>query len=93
MPSLSRFSDVSEEELNTYIQKADPEKPKIATKYDIKFFEGKKKINLKYQLDSFTRQQSHIVNIETNETWQFQKHKYFYKIVLLLICFFFRDFY
>ena len=54
MASPSRFSDVSEKELNAHFQKAVPEKTKIATKYDIKIFKGKKKINLKYQYDSFT---------------------------------------
>ena len=43
MGSLSRFSDVSEEELNALIQKVVPEKTKIATKYDIKILKGKKK--------------------------------------------------
>ena len=43
MESLSRFSKVSEEELNALIQKAVPEKSKVATKYDIKIFKGKKK--------------------------------------------------
>ena len=43
MASLSRISDVLEEELNALIQKAIPEKTKIATKYDIKIFKGKKK--------------------------------------------------
>ena len=35
-----RFSDVSEKELNTFIQKAVPEKCKISTKYGIKIFES-----------------------------------------------------
>ena len=39
------FSDVSEKELNAHIQKAVAE---IATKYDIKIFKGKKKMNSKY---------------------------------------------
>ena len=43
MASLSRFSDVSEQKLNSHIQKAVPEKTKIATKYGIKIFKGKKK--------------------------------------------------
>ena len=55
MASLSRFQNVSEEELNAFIQKAVPQKTKIATRYDIQIFEGKK-MNLKYQFDSFTRQ-------------------------------------
>ena len=56
MASLSRFSDVSEQELNAFIQKAVPEKTIniIARKCDIKIFKGKKKKNLKYQFDSFT---------------------------------------
>ena len=48
MGSLSHFSEVLEEELNTLIQKAIPEKTKIARKYGIKNFKGKKKMNLKY---------------------------------------------
>ena len=55
MVSLSHFKDVSEEELNAHIQKAVPEKTKIATKYGIKVSKSKKKMNLKYQFDSFTR--------------------------------------
>ena len=57
MAAFSRFSeDVSEEELNALIQKAVPEKTKIAWKYDLKNFKGKKKkLILKYQFDSFTR--------------------------------------
>ena len=43
MASLSRISDVLEEELNALIQKAVPEKSKIAAKYGIKIFKGKKK--------------------------------------------------
>ena len=51
-----RFSeDVSEEELNALIQKAIPEKTKITRKYDLKNLKDKKKKNLKYQIDSFTR--------------------------------------
>ena len=54
MAALSRFSeDVSEEELNARIQKAIPEKTKIARKCGQKNLKGKKK-NLKYQFDSFT---------------------------------------
>ena len=54
MAAFSRFSeDVSEEELNTLIQKAIPEKTKIARKYVLKNLKGKKK-KLKYQFDSFT---------------------------------------
>ena len=37
----SRFSDVSEEELNALIQKAIQEKTKIARKYGIQDFKGK----------------------------------------------------
>ena len=56
MDGLSCFSkDVSEEELNALIQKAIPEKTKIARKYGLKNFKGKKKKNLKYQFDIFTR--------------------------------------
>ena len=57
MAALSRFSkDVSEEELNALIQKAIPEKTKLAKKYGLKNFKGNaKKKNLKYQFDSFTR--------------------------------------
>ena len=44
MEALSRFSeDVSEEELNALIQKAIPEKTKIARIYGLKNFKGKKK--------------------------------------------------
>ena len=43
MASLFRFFDVSEEELNANILKAVAGKTKIATKYDIKIFKGKKK--------------------------------------------------
>ena len=55
MVSLSRFSDAPEEEINAHIQKAVPGKTKIATKYDIKVFKCKKKMNLMYQFDSFSR--------------------------------------
>ena len=56
MSALSRFSeDVSEEELNALIQKKIPEKTKIAIKFGLKNLKGKKKKNLKYQSDSFTR--------------------------------------
>ena len=56
MADLYRFSEhVSEEELNAYIQKAIPEKTKIARKYTLKNFKGKKKGISKYQFDSFTR--------------------------------------
>ena len=50
MASLSRFSDVLEKKLNTPIQNAIPEekKTKILRKYG-------KKMNLKYQFDSFTQ--------------------------------------
>ena len=45
MAALSRFSeDVSEEELNALIQKAIPEKTKIARKYGLK---KKKKVRKK----------------------------------------------
>ena len=57
MAALFRFSeDVSEEELNALIQKAIPEKTKIARKYGLKnlIYKKKKRI-LKYQYDSFTR--------------------------------------
>ena len=60
MASLSRFQNVSEEELNAFIQKAVPQKTKIATRYDIQIFEGKK-MNLKYQFDSFTRDRKSVV--------------------------------
>ena len=44
MAALSRLSeDVSEEELNGLIQKAIPEKTKIAKKYGLKNLKGKKK--------------------------------------------------
>ena len=55
MASLFRFSDVSEEELNALIQKAIPEKSKIARKYGTKNFKGKKKMYLKYRFDNFAR--------------------------------------
>ena len=53
--NLSRFSDVSEKELNALIQKINSVKTKIAKKYGIKNFKGQKKMNLKYQFNSFTR--------------------------------------
>ena len=43
MAALSRFSDVWEKKLNALIQKAIPEKTKIARKYGIKCLKGKKK--------------------------------------------------
>ena len=43
LASFSRFSDVSEEELNALIQKATPEKTKIAGKYGILCFEDSEK--------------------------------------------------
>ena len=43
MASLSFFSDVSEKKLNGHIQKAVPEKTKIAIKYDNKIITGKRK--------------------------------------------------
>ena len=50
MVALSHFSkDVSEEKLNALIQKAIPEKTKIARKYGLKNLKGKKTKNLKYQ--------------------------------------------
>ena len=55
MASLSIFLDVLEKELNALIQKAMLEKTKIARKYGIKNFIGKKKMNLRYQFDKFTR--------------------------------------
>ena len=53
----SNSEDVSEEKLNALIQKAIPEKTKIARKYGLKHLMGKKKKkkNLKYQFDSFSR--------------------------------------
>ena len=92
MASLSHFSDVFEQKLNAYIKKAVPEKTKIAKTYDIKTLKGKQKMNLKYQFDSFIWQWSHAVNIETNETWHF-KNKYFWKSIVQVLFFFFRDFY
>ena len=45
MMALSRFwEDVSKEELNALIQKPITEKTKIARKYGIKNFKGKKKV-------------------------------------------------
>ena len=56
MVDFSGFSkDISEEELNAFMQKEIPEKTKIARKYGLKNLKGKKKKNLKYQSDSFTR--------------------------------------
>ena len=57
MAALSRFSeDISKEQLNALIQKAlISQKIKIARKYGLKNLKGKKKKNLKYQSDSFTR--------------------------------------
>ena len=43
MASISRFSDLSEEELNSLIQKAIPETTKIARKYGIKILKWEKK--------------------------------------------------
>ena len=54
-PLISRFSDVSEEELNALNEKVISEKNKISRKYGLKNFKRKKIMNLKYQLDSFTR--------------------------------------
>ena len=48
MASLSNVLDVLEEELNALIQKTMLEKTKIARKYGIKNFIGKKKMNLWY---------------------------------------------
>ena len=63
MASLSRFSDdVSEEELNAFIQKAISEKTKIARKYGIRVFKGKKN-EIEVSFDSFTRRQSQITKI------------------------------
>ena len=46
MAALCCFSpNVSEEELNALIQKAIPEKTKIAGKYGLKNLKGKKKTN------------------------------------------------
>ena len=54
MAALSRFSeDVSGEELNALIQKAIPEKTKIARKHGLKNLKGEKKII--WQFDSFTQ--------------------------------------
>ena len=62
MAALSRFSeDVSEEELNALIQKAIPEKIKIARKYGINNFKVKKKMNFKYQFNSFTQELALVV--------------------------------
>ena len=57
MTALSRFSeDVQKEELNALIQKAIPEKTKIARKRGLKNLKGKKnKRILKYQFESFSR--------------------------------------
>ena len=55
MVSLSHFSKVSEEELNALIQKGIPERTKTERKYGIYNFREKKKMNLNYQFDSFTR--------------------------------------
>ena len=56
MVALSHFSeDISEEELNTLIQKAIPEKTKIAGKYGLKISKVRKKrtlsINLTVSMD------------------------------------------
>ena len=79
MASLSRFSDVWEEELNSHIQKAVPEKTKLGTRYGIKIVKGKKKINLNYQFEIFTRRQLQTAKIKTRQTWPFKKRKYFCK--------------
>ena len=53
MAFLSRFSDVSEKELNALIQKVILEKTKMARKYGqfiAKNFKGKKKMNLKVSI-------------------------------------------
>ena len=47
MAAFSRFSeDVSKEELNALIQKAIPEKTKIARKYGLKNLKGKKEFKI-----------------------------------------------
>ena len=92
MAALSRFSEeVSEEELNARIQKAAPEKTKIARKCGQKNLKGKKK-NLKYQFDSFTWRivaSWCIISIgclnKFNNIIVYQKAMFF--------CFFFKDFY
>ena len=53
MASLSRFSDVSEEELNAFIRKAVQEKSKIARKYGIKNFKSKKKKEFEVSISLF----------------------------------------
>ena len=51
MASLSRFSEVSQEELNTFIQNIIPEKRNDG----LKNFKGKQNMNFNYQFDGFTR--------------------------------------
>ena len=77
------------ETLNTHIQKAVPEKTKIARKYGIK--KDKKKRNLKYQFESFTRRIVAGVSISIGCLNEF--NNCLSKKVLLFFCFFFRDFY
>ena len=55
MASLSRFSDVSEEELNALIQKAILEKTEIARKCCLKNFKDKEKVNLKLSIFFFNK--------------------------------------
>ena len=51
MADLSRFSEgVSVEELNALIQKAIPEKIKLARKYGLKNLRGKKKKNFEVSI-------------------------------------------
>jgi hypothetical protein len=41
MAASSRFSQVSEDELDCLLDKAIPEKTKVATKYGVRIFKGK----------------------------------------------------
>ena len=70
MATLSRFPDVSKEELNALIQKVFPEKTKIACKkiWYRKFQRLEKNKNLKYQFDSFAQR---IVAIVCFIAWKF----------------------
>ena len=82
MAALSRFSeDVSEEKLNALIQKAIPEKTKIARKYGLKNLKGKK--------TKKTNSCWSIISIGCLNKF----NNCLSKKVLLFFCFFFKDFY
>ena len=92
MAALSRFSeDVSKEELNALIQKAIPEKTKNSKKK--MWPKERKKKNLKYQSDSFTRRIVAGVSSLAISIGCLNKFtNWLSKKVLLFFCFFFKDF-